>query len=92
MQFTCSLCGAKHDASAADPGEPPPNLEKLREKWLRAASAHVPTTGDEVGEAEVKASLAYFGTFRSGVPTLPPTITTVNSAAGFRFQCVQCAA
>ena len=92
MQFTCFSCGATHEAcSAADgPGEPLPDRAKLREKWLRAADTHTPTIDDEVGQAEVKASLVYFGTFRSGVPALPPTITTVSSAAGFRFQCVRC--
>lgn len=90
--FTCTSCGAQHEA--LNPEEPPPlaaeELAKLRVKWLKAADAHTPVKEDEMGAGVLRASIAYFGTFRLGVPKVPETLKSVNSAAGFRLVCVTC--
>jgi hypothetical protein len=93
MMFTCADCGAEQPALEPEvrPMVAPEDLAKLRAKWLKASEAHTPSKGDEIGAGVVKASLAYFGTFQSGVYRVPTGMRSLKSPSGFRLVCVACA-
>ena len=88
MTFACSQCKATHPA-VYDAREEM-DLSKLRADWIKASDRHSPSIGSEVGEHELKTSLAYFGKMKNNVPKVPETMKSMHSANGYALVCVEC--
>ncbi len=92
--FICKTCGAEHPAVREEAAETPDSeaLERLRATWMRT---DVLDKGTDEGakkrsEQAVRASVAYFSTFRSARWVMPPTIETIRVYKTAVLRCVEC--